>query len=87
MILEKIADVEIVGVRQEEIRVLLTRIDQLSTRHREVLLIVDMHGYSYGEAAQILGLSQGTIKSRLCQARMALRDRLVEVGLMPGPPA
>jgi len=84
MILEKSADVESVGVRQEEMRVLLTLIDQLSTWHREVLLIVDMHGYNYGEAAQMLGLPLDTIKSRLCRARMALRDRLVEVGLTPG---
>lgn len=86
MILEKIADVEIVGVRQEEMSVLLTLIDQLSIRHREVLLIVDMHGYTYGEAAQILGLPLDTIKSCLCRARMALRDRLVEEGLTPGRP-
>lgn len=87
MSLEKSADVESVGVRQEEMSVFLTLIDELSTWHREVLLIVDMHGYTYGEAAQMLGLPLDTIKSRLCRARMALRDRLVEVGLTPGRPA
>lgn len=67
-------------------RVLLILIDELSTWHREVLLVVDMHGYNCGEAAHMLGLPLGTIKSRLCRARMALRDRLVEVGLTPGRP-
>ena len=80
------AGVEKAGMRQAEID-LLTLIDQLPTCHRDVLLIVDVHGYTHAEAMQLLELPLCTIKSHLCQARIALRDRLVEAGQMPGRPA
>ncbi len=78
------ADAEKVSVRQEEIRVITTLIDQLPTCHRDVLLIVDVHGHTHAEAMQMLQLPLDTIKTHLCQARVALRDRLVEVGRVPG---
>lgn len=83
-IAQEAEDVESVVVRREEMRTLVALIDQLPVWHREVLLLVDMHGYDYAEAADMLQLPLGTVKSRLSRARMALRDRLVEVGLTPG---
>jgi len=47
-----------------------------------VLLIVDVHGYDYAEAMHRLALPMSTIKSHLCQARVALRDGLVAARLM-----
>ena len=44
----------------------------LSPAHREILLLIPVRGASYAEAAQILGCSEGTVKSRLNRARAAL---------------
>jgi RNA polymerase sigma-70 factor (ECF subfamily) len=46
---------------------------QLSEDHREVLMLIAVEGLRYEEAAQILDISVGTVKSRLSRARNALR--------------
>ena len=43
---------------------------------REALSLVGGSGYSYEEAAKIVGCVQGTVKSRVCRARMELERRL-----------
>jgi RNA polymerase sigma-70 factor, ECF subfamily len=48
----------------------------LSEEHREVLLLVAIEGLQYEEAAGILEIPVGTIRSRLSRARQALRDAL-----------
>jgi RNA polymerase sigma-70 factor, ECF subfamily len=48
----------------------------LSEEHREVLLLVAIEGLQYEEAAAILEIPVGTIRSRLSRARQALRDAL-----------
>jgi RNA polymerase sigma-70 factor (ECF subfamily) len=44
--------------------------------------LVDVQGYDYNEAADILNLPLGTVKSRLSRARAALRDDLVRNGVV-----
>ncbi len=46
--------------------------------HRAAVLLVDAAGFSYDEAAQVLGVRAGTIGSRLNAARSALRKSLNE---------
>lgn len=53
-------------------------IDELSEEHREVIVLREIDGYSYDEIARILGLEQGTVKSRIARAREALRKLLSE---------
>lgn len=48
----------------------------LSEEHREVLLLVAIEGLQYEEAAAILAIPVGTVRSRLSRARQALRDAL-----------
>ena len=43
---------------------------------REALSLVGASGYSYDEAAEIVGCAQGTVKSRVCRARTELDRRL-----------
>lgn len=43
---------------------------------RAVVVLIDVQGFSYEEAAQAAGASVGTIKSRLSRARARLRDYL-----------
>ncbi len=54
--------------QREEMEFLLQTIDQLPPWHRNVVLLVDVHGYDYSEAAEILDLPLGTVKSRLSRA-------------------
>ena len=43
---------------------------------RTVLVLIDVQGLSYDEAAQAAGTSIGTVKSRLSRARSRIRDHL-----------
>jgi len=64
--------------RKELNRIIQGAINHLSDHHRAVVVLVDIQGYSYGEAAAILEISLGTVKSRLSRARAKLRDILQE---------
>lgn len=46
--------------------------NQLSPEHREVLILVGANGYSYEEAAAMIGVAPGTAKSRASRARAKL---------------
>lgn len=48
----------------------------LSDEHREVVLLHEVDGLTYDEAAQVLGIPVGTVKSRLHHAFLALRKSL-----------
>ncbi|MGZ9929804.1 sigma-70 family RNA polymerase sigma factor [Streptomyces sp. NC-S4] len=57
----------------------------LSPAHRAVLVQIYYHGSSVGEAAEVLGLPAGTVKSRTHYALRALRAAMPGYG--PGTPA
>jgi RNA polymerase sigma-70 factor, ECF subfamily len=52
-------------------------IAKLSEGQRQVVTLVDIEGFSYVEVAGILGVPIGTVMSRLCRARAALKDVLL----------
>ena len=59
-------------------------LDTLQEDQRLAVLLVDVHGLSYEEAAQSMGCSLGTVKSRISRGRGALRDYLRQTGeLLP----
>lgn len=74
---------EVVVSQRENMEYLLRTIEELPEWHRDVVLLIDVHGYDYSEAAEMLGLPLGTVKSRLSRARTTLRDRLVESAVFP----
>ncbi len=45
---------------------------RLTPAHREILMLVAIEGLSYEQASEVLGVSIGTVKSRLSRAREAL---------------
>jgi len=55
----------------------------LPDRYRQLVLLVDVDGLTYAEAAQALGIPVGTVMSRLHRARGRIRTRLVAAGLAP----
>jgi RNA polymerase sigma-70 factor (ECF subfamily) len=50
--------------------------DQLSPEHREVLTLVGASGFSYEEAAGMMNVAVGTVKSRANRARARLAEML-----------
>ena len=54
----------------------LRAFDQLSDEHREVLILVGASGFSTEEAAQMMGVAPGTVKSRASRGRKRLAQLL-----------
>ncbi len=57
-------------------RVLFRCIKSLMPDYRLMVILVDMEGMSYEEAAQAARVPVGTVKSRLARARMQIRQSL-----------
>lgn len=68
-----------------------TALDALPPYHRSVILMRELEGMSYEEMAQAMGVSKGTIMSRLFHARQKLQRALADcyeeqVGPLPTEP-
>lgn len=62
---------------QGELGQLLERaLGQLPEDQRITVILCDVQGYAYEEAARIMQVALGTVKSRLSRARAALRENL-----------
>jgi RNA polymerase sigma-70 factor (ECF subfamily) len=59
--------------REHAIQQALTK---LSGEHRSIVILRDIEGFSYNEIADILGVSCGTVKSRLARARADMKKSL-----------
>ncbi|MCU0698346.1 MAG: sigma-70 family RNA polymerase sigma factor [Myxococcaceae bacterium] len=59
--------------------VIQAAIGTLPEEHREALVLRDVEGLSAEEAASVVGIEVGALKSRLHRARMALKERLAAV--------
>jgi RNA polymerase sigma-70 factor (ECF subfamily) len=51
---------------------------RLPLGQRQVVTLVDLEGCTYAEVSEILAVPIGTVMSRLCRARLALKERLVD---------
>ena len=74
--------------QQEAVEAVCRCVDQLPADYRKAVILVDIQGMDYSEAAQVLGRPVGTIKSRLSRGRAQVLQML---GLPPAgsiePPA
>lgn len=70
--------------RRERSAALRRALDELSEEHRQVLEMRAIDDLSYEEIAQSLGLTVGTVKSRLARGRIALKKLLVRDGNFSG---
>ncbi len=62
--------------RHELEQVIRHALNQLDPDQRTVVVLVDLQDFDYREAAQILGIPVGTVKSRLARARVRLHQIL-----------
>lgn len=63
------------GLREEEV---LTALAALPAQYREVVLLADVHEFSYKEIAEVLAVPMGTVMSRLNRGRKLLRAKLAD---------
>ena len=78
-----IEDVEIADGSEEKIefsaddvQAVHAALDRLAPEHREVLLLRFMEEMSYEEIAGVVGVSVGTVRSRIHNAKRSLREIL-----------
>ena len=64
-------------------RVVHEEVDRLPDRYRIPVVLCDLEGRTYEEAARHLGCPIGTVKSRLARGRERLREPLTRRGLAP----
>jgi len=70
--------------RGTELRLVLnTAIEELPADYRTVLTLHDVEGLSNAEVAEVLGVTLGTVKSRVHRARLFLRQRLATTMAAP----
>ncbi|MFM8979548.1 MAG: RNA polymerase sigma factor [Planctomycetia bacterium] len=75
------------GLERRELRAAVQRaIARLPERFRSVLALREIEGLPYQEIATVLGLSLGTVESRLFRARQRLSALLEREGLRPSAP-
>jgi RNA polymerase sigma-70 factor (ECF subfamily) len=64
------------AVSAEQSRVLARALSQLPEEQRACIVLFDVQGYDYPEIARLMGISLGTVKSRIHRGRLALRQKL-----------
>jgi RNA polymerase sigma-70 factor (ECF subfamily) len=63
--------------RAEIVGMVRAAVARLPDGQRQVVTLVDLEGFSYGEVAQILDVPIGTVMSRLCRARNTMKTLLL----------
>lgn len=66
-------DLALLEAEREEVA---EAVNRLAMIHREVLILTFVHDLSYQDLAEVLGIPLGTVKSRLHQAKRALKVAL-----------
>ena len=74
---------ELVALDRETGAAIEQALDRLPTDQRLVAILCDVQELSYEEAASVLEVPIGTIRSRLSRARARLRDELAAAGELP----
>ena len=63
---------------------ILDAIQDLPPEFREALILADLEELPYAEIADVLGIAQGTVKSRVFRARRILQERLYAYAVSQG---
>ena len=70
------SDVQNIVEAHELSRQIYQALDELPEAFRSVLTLIDLNGMDYTEAAEVLGVPLGTVKSRLARARLQMQGKL-----------
>ena len=65
--------------KQQVIDRVRSAIARLPLGQRQVVTLVDLQGFSYTEVAEVLEIPIGTVMSRVCRARLALKAELISL--------
>ena len=65
-----------ITVTQELVDHIALGMEKIRAKHREVLILRNVKNLSYEEIAVVLGISVGTVKSRIARARESLREAM-----------
>jgi RNA polymerase sigma-70 factor (ECF subfamily) len=65
-----------ITVNQELVDHIAMGMEKIGAKHREVLILRNVKNLSYEEIAEVLGISVGTVKSRIARARESLRTAI-----------
>jgi len=77
---------EITTQKSDKSQMMRTCMEGLSAQHREVIDLVYYHEKSIREVAQIVGIPQNTVKTRMFHARKKMGEALKQAGLDRGWP-
>lgn len=76
--------------RFDNARIAKITVDQglatLAPEHRDIIALVDIAGFSYAEAAEVIAVPVGTVMSRISRARMALLAAIEASSVRPLSP-
>jgi RNA polymerase sigma-70 factor (ECF subfamily) len=75
-LVDRNASVETAVQRNEESYQLYQLLGELPAAYRSVITLVDVYELDYREAAVILNVPLGTVKSRLARGRMQMQDKM-----------
>jgi RNA polymerase sigma-70 factor, ECF subfamily len=79
-------DPEVAVQKKDTSEVLRKCLSELSTEHREIIDLVYYHEKSIEEVAQIVGIPENTVKTRMFYARKKLAELLKAAGIERGWP-
>lgn len=63
-------------------RAIDSALETLPEKHRTAFILREYEGLSYGEMAEVMGCSMGTVMSRLHHARKKMQKALIEMGVV-----
>lgn len=78
-------DPEECALRAADREALCQAMNDLEVEHRQILTLRVINGLSYSEISEVIGVAEGTVKSRLARARESLRKKLARDGNNPTP--
>lgn len=66
-----------------EVLVVRQAYEKLAPRDREILCLIDVLGFTYAEASQIIGIPLGTVMSRISRARRSMLELIDDSNVRP----
>lgn len=73
---------DVAYIRKMRAETLRKCLDDLPASARELIVMRDINGLSYAEIADMLGVAEGTVKSRLFRARERLRQMIISKNIL-----